>query len=164
MPAKPALADRYAQLHQQFRWQVPDDFNIAQACCARWAADSARIAIHVHADGEADQVLRFAELQQQANRLANLLREHGVGRGDCVAIILPQRPETAIAHIACHQLGAIAMPLSVLFGPDALEYRLQHSQARLALVERASHDNVAGIRASCPHLKTVIAIDCAGAD
>jgi acetyl-CoA synthetase len=164
MQAKPAAVDRYQELYQQFRWHVPADFNIARACCARWAAEPARIAIHVHADGEPAQVLTFAALQQQANRLANLLREHGVRRGDCVAIILPQRPETAIAHIACHQLGAIAMPLSVLFGPDALEYRLQHSQARLALVEAASHDNVAGIRANCPHLKTVIAIDCGAAD
>jgi acetyl-CoA synthetase len=45
----------------------------------------------------------------------------GVQRADRVAIVLPQRMETAVAHIACYQMGAVAMPLSVLFGPDALE-------------------------------------------
>ena len=51
-------------------------------------------------------------------------------RGDSVALMLPQRPETAIAHIAVYQMGAIAVPLSFLFGPDALEYRLDDSEAQ----------------------------------
>lgn len=164
MPTKRATVDHYARLYRQFRWQVPADFNIAQACCARWATEPSRIALHIQTDGEPDEVFSFAELQQQANRLANLLRTHGVARGDCVAIVLPQRSQTAIAHIACHQSGVIAMPLSVLFGPDALEFRLQHGQAKLALVDRASHDKLAGIRAKCPDLKTIVAIDCDGAD
>ena len=61
----------------------------------------------------------------------------GVARGDRVAIVLPQRPETAIAHIACYQIGAVAMPLSMLFGPEALEYRLQDSEAVVAIVDPA---------------------------
>ena len=71
--------------------------------------------------------LTYRDLQREANRLANALRRIGVARGDRVAIVMPQRFETAVAHIAIQQLGAIAMPLSMLFGPDALEYRLQDS-------------------------------------
>ncbi len=154
-------ADQYQALYQNFHWQVPANFNIAEVCCARWAQDANRIAIYYESEDGEQQVLRYAQMQEQANRLANLLRELGVQRGDRVALILPQRPETAIAHIACHQLGAIVMPLSVLFGPDALEYRLQDSQARLALVDAGGADNLAQIRANCPALETVIAVDCA---
>ena len=48
----------------------------------------------------------------------------GITRGDRVGIILSQRPETAVAHLAAYKLGAIALPLSTLFGPEALDYRL----------------------------------------
>src|SRR5687767_11027769 len=107
-------------MHGSFRWQVPRRFNIAQVCCARWAAQpdaGHRIAIRAHGLGT---TLTYAQLQQEANRLANLLVSLGVKRGDRVAIVLPQRFETAIAYIAVLQMGAVAMPLSILFGPEAL--------------------------------------------
>jgi len=58
-----------------------------------------------------------------------------VRRGDKVALILPQRRETVVAHLAVYQMGAVAVPLSFLFGPEALEYRLANSQARVAIVD-----------------------------
>ena len=74
-------------------------------------------------------------------------------RGDKVALILPQRPETAIAHIArAIRLGAVAVPLSFLFGPEALEYRLQHSAAKIAFVDPQSLPNLLPIRERCPAL------------
>lgn len=154
-------ADRYAALYNKFRWHVPAAFNIAEVCCSRWAEDESRVAIHYEDEAGAHAVLTYAALKAQANRLSNLLKALGVYRGDRVAIILPQRPETAIAHIACYQLGAIAMPMSILFGPDALEYRLQDSEAAVAIVDRAALENLAAIRAACPALAHVIAVDCA---
>jgi acetyl-CoA synthetase len=75
-----------------------------------------------------------------------------------VAIVLPQRFETAVAHIAIYQLGAVAMPLSMLFGPDALEYRLNHSEARVAIVDEGGIANVKAARPACPGLATVLAV------
>jgi acetyl-CoA synthetase len=155
-----ATMDSYADLYQQFHWKVPIEFNIAEVCCARWAREKSRIAIHYEDDAGNTATLTYAELQKQANQLSNLLHTLGVARGDRVAIILPQRPETAVAHIACHQLGAVAMPLSILFGPDALEYRLQDSEAAVAIVDHAALANLTEIRANCPHLKQVITVDC----
>jgi acetyl-CoA synthetase len=152
--------DCYDDLYQQFHWHVPAEFNIAEVCCARWAREKSRIAIHYEDDAGNTAALTYAELQKQANQLSNLLRTLGVGRGDRVAIVLPQRPETAVAHIACHQLGAVAMPLSILFGPDALEYRLQDSEAAVAIVDQAALANLNEIRANCPQLHHVIAVDC----
>ena len=107
--------------------------------------------------------MTFGELQDQAHRAANALRRLGVQRGDRVAIVMPQRFETAVAHMAIHQLGAIAMPLSMLFGPEALEYRLNDSQARVAIVDEGAIEPLLAARAACPGLETVItAGDAAG--
>ena len=156
--------DRYDTLYSQFRWLVPSELNIAELCCARWAQDKARIAIHYEDEDGNSGALTYAQLHAQANRLANLLRRLGVARGDRVAIILPQRPETAVAHIACYRLGAVAMPLSILFGPEALEYRLQNSETAVAIVDRAGYANLQQARADCPALRHVIALDVDAAD
>ncbi|MEN3293015.1 MAG: acetyl-CoA synthetase [Burkholderiales bacterium] len=152
--------DRYPALYNEFRWHVPDSFNIADVCCTRWAGDKSRIAIHYEDETGHSETMTYVALQAQADRLSNVLDGLGVRRGDRVAIVLPQRPETAVAHIACHQLGAIAMPMSVLFGPDALEYRLQDSEAAVAIIDQAGQENLKAVRAQCASLRHVIAISC----
>jgi len=150
------MPDRYRQTCESFRWEVPERFNIAHACCRRHAADRSRIALRWEDESGLASTHTFRDLQDRANRLSNALAALGVARGDRVAIILPQRPETAIAHIACYQMGAVAMPLSILFGPEALEYRLRDSEAALALVDPASLPNLAQVRERLPSLKHVI--------
>jgi acetyl-CoA synthetase len=100
----------------------------------------------------------YWDLQQAANRLSNALAALGVRRGERVAIILPQRPETAIAYLAVFQMGAIALPLSHLFGPDALEYRMEHAEASVAIVEPATIANLGAIRDRLTHLRHVIGV------
>jgi acetyl-CoA synthetase len=150
--------DRYAELHAQWRWEVPRDFNIAEACCRRWAGDPERIALYWEDESGETATLTFAAMQAAANRLSHALAAAGVRAGDCVAIILPQRPETAIAHIACYQMGAVALPLSFLFGPEALEYRLADGDARAALVDAASWPNLQALRDRLPRLGTVVSV------
>jgi acetyl-CoA synthetase len=151
-------ADRYHELCARHRWNVPDDFNIAAAVCGRHAEERARVAIYWEDESGANAILSFWDLQQQANRCANALAALGIGRGDKVAIMLPQRFETAIAHIACYQLGAVAVPLSFLFGPEALEYRLQNSETAVAIVDPASLPNLTPIRDRLPGLKHAIGV------
>lgn len=157
--------DNWAAMHRGFGWSVPEQFNIAQACCGRWAQrpDAAnRIAIRAHGvDGNA--TLDFAGLQREANAMSNLLRSLGVRRGDRVAIVMPQRFETAIAYMAVFQLGAVAMPLSMLFGPEALEYRLQDSEAVVAVCDESSIDNLLQVRGACPQLRTIVGVGGAAA-
>ncbi|OWW19991.1 acyl-CoA synthetase [Noviherbaspirillum denitrificans] len=162
--ANTAQADRYDELYNHFHWHVPDDLNIAQLCCTRWAGEKSRIAIYYEDDQGNTATLTYAELHEQANRMSNVLAKLGVKKGDRVAIILPQRAETAVVHMACYQLGAVAMPLSILFGPDALEYRLQNSEAEVAIVDQAGLDNLRQARPNCPALKHVIAVDCGASD
>jgi acetyl-CoA synthetase len=151
--------DRYDELHAGFRWSVPARFNIAEVCCARWARDTPdAVAIRWEHENGARASYTYADLQQAADRLANALRRLGVAAGDRVAIVMPQRFETAVAHIALYQLAAVAMPLSMLFGPDALEYRITHSEARLAIVDETAIANVLAARPACPELRTVIGV------
>ncbi len=152
-------SDQYQQLYEQFRWQVPEDFNIAEVCCSRWASDPQRVAIYYDDENGGDQILTYAQLQRDANRLSHVLRGLGVTRGSRVAIVLPQRPEVAVCHMACHQLGAVAMPMSVLFGPDALQYRLQDSAALVAIIDAAGLANLAPVRNDCAELAHIITVD-----
>jgi len=150
--------DRYAELCAAHRWDVPSDFNLAFACCGRWASDRTRFALYWEDEDGTRAALTFWDLQQQANRLSNSLQSAGIGRGDRIALILPQRPETIVAHLACHQLGAVAVPLSFLFGPEALEYRLQNSAAKIAFVDPQSLPNLQPIRERCPALRHVVGV------
>lgn len=152
------MPDRYREVYDSFKWQVPARFNIAHACCRRWGHEPSRLALYWEDEGGTASTHTFRDLREQANRLSNALVGLGLKRGDRLGIILPQRPETAVAHIACYQMGAVAMPLSVLFGPDALEYRLQDSETAIALVDPASLPNLAAIRERLPHLKHAIGV------
>src|SRR5512140_3070201 len=153
--------DNHSRMHAGFGWQVPERFNIAQVCCARWAGDertAGAAAIRAHAGQAGASTLTYRSLQDQADRLSQALTALGVRRGDRVAIVMPQRFETAIAYMAIYQMGAVAMPLSLLFGPDALEYRLQNSEAAVAIVDAGALPALASIRANCPALRHLIVV------
>lgn len=154
-----SVPDRHAELHRGFQWQVPERFNIGEVCCGRWARETPQAtAIHAEHENGAVRSHSYAELQADAERLARVLQRQGVSRGDRVAVVMPQRFETAVAHIAIYRLGAVAMPLSMLFGPDALEYRLNDSGTTLAIVDESAIDNLLAARPACPGLRTVIAV------
>jgi len=150
--------NRYEELYGGWRWEVPAKYNIAQACCGRWAADRSRFALYWEDESGATAKYTFWDVQREANRLSNALAALGVKRGDRVALILPQRPEMAIAYMAMFQMGAIALPLSHLFGPDALEYRMDFAGASVALVEPATIANLWAIKDKLASLRHVIGV------
>jgi acetyl-CoA synthetase len=155
----PAIRD-YDELCRAFRWQVPVRYNIGTDVCDRWAAaDPRRLAIlHLHADGHADEI-SFGWLKDTSDRLANVLAAHGIARGDRVAVLLPQMPEVAAAHIAVYKAGAVALPLAVLFGVDALAYRLQNSGAKALVTNAQGAAKVAELRGQLPGLGLVLSVD-----
>ena len=153
--------DNYHALHSQFRWLVPDEFNIAEVCCRRWAAApdaTKRIAVYADGAGVEPRFHTYAELQHQANRLSGALASLRVGKGDRVAIVMPQRFETAVAYMAVLQMGAVAVPLSQLFGPEALEFRLRDSDAAVAICDDSSIMNLLEARNTCEALRHVIGV------
>ena len=163
----PITPDRYAAIHQGFGWKVPKRFNMAQACCGQWAAQPAtarRVAIREHVAGQGlGRTWTFGQLQKAANQLSRVLQAQGVQRGDRVAIVLPQRFETAVAYMAVLQMGAVAMPLSMLFGPEALSFRINDSQTRVAVCDESTVQALQQARPDCPGLQSLIGVGGAGA-
>jgi len=147
------IPDHYFFLHQNFFWKVPQRFNVAQACCGRWAASSrtaSQTAVIVEQESGRIDRYSYGALQSQANQLSNALKRLGAKRGDRVAIVMPQRFETAVAHMAITQMAAVAMPMSMLFGVEALEFRLRDSGARIVLADEHAMANVLAARALVP--------------
>jgi acetyl-CoA synthetase len=159
MPMLPRVKD-YDSLRRQFQWRLPSHYNIGVDVCDRWAKkEPDRLAIlHARPDGR-DMPINYGWLRDTSNRLANALRAHGIGRGDRVSILLPQSPEVAAIHIAIYKLGAVALPLAVLFGVDALSYRLQNSGAKALITNAWGVERIAEIRNDLPTLKLVLSLD-----
>jgi acetyl-CoA synthetase len=123
----------YEELRRGFRWDLPASLNLGVACADRQPPEALAL-IEVAPDGSRRE-LTFGRLAELSDRLANGLRARGVQAGDRVAIVLPQRVETGLAHLAIYKLGAIAVPLSGLFGPAALRHRLGDSGASVAITD-----------------------------
>ncbi|KAB2848432.1 MAG: AMP-binding protein [Hyphomicrobiaceae bacterium] len=144
----------YDEVTSRFAWDIPAKFNIARAISGRHAAATpeATALTFEAADGELSH-WSFRRVEECASRLANGLSALGVGKGVIVGIGLPQSPETLISHIAVQKLGAIALPLFALFGPDAVAYRLADSGAPVLITgaealerARAEIDAIATLR------------------
>ena len=143
-----------------FRWDIPADFNIATACCDRWAGrDPDRLALtHVGADGAA-QDWSYGALKEASDRLAASFAARGLMRGDRVAVLLAQGPEVLITHFAAMKLGAVVLPLFTLFGPDALAFRLADSGARMLVTDAENLGKVEAIRGDLPALAEIYVTD-----
>lgn len=157
-------ADSLDELYERFRWDIPDYYNIGVDVCDRWAAtDPDRLALLDVSDSACVREVRFGVLRDQSNRLANALSAH-LNRSDRVGILLPQRVETALAHIAVLKLGAVSLPLFKLFGPDALLHRLKDSQARIVITDADGAALLKPLRAELPNLDMVISVDASQSD
>ncbi|MBA3519392.1 MAG: AMP-binding protein [Rhizobiales bacterium] len=155
----------YEEIRDRFRWQIPEFYNIGVDVCDKWAAlDSSRLALTYIDHAQSARRFSFGDLRDLSNQLANLLRSRGVGPGDRVGILLPQCPEAAYGHIAIYKLGAIAIPLFTLFGPDALEYRLRNSGARAVITNAEGQAKLQRIRERLPTLELVLSADAASND
>ncbi|OJJ09843.1 AMP-dependent synthetase [Alphaproteobacteria bacterium AO1-B] len=153
-------ASTYDTLTQSFAWPQPATYNMASVVSDRWAAATPdRLAIrHVFDDGQTEDWSHL-ELNRAANRFANALAALGVKPGDRVALLLPQIPQTAIAHLATYKIGAIAVPLAALFGLEALSYRLSDSGAKALVTDTAGLAKLSEVRDQLPGLELVISVD-----
>ncbi len=150
----------FERLRQTFQWQIPEVLNIAEEVCDRHTDHNDRPALFCENQFRDKAVYTFGQIKALSNRLANALTGLGVKSQDRVAIILSQRVETALAHLACYKIGAIALPLSILFGPDALSYRLEDSGAAVVITDAAQLDAIQELQPELPELKQVIGVRC----
>ncbi|MBM2577091.1 AMP-binding protein [Jannaschia sp. Os4] len=143
-------------MRDRHRWTIPDRFNLARACVTDWAEATPDAPAVIDLRG-ARRVWTFADLERASARLAGWLAGRGVGRGDRVALLMPQRAEVIVAHAAIHRLGAVSLPLFALFGPDALAYRLRDAGAVAVIGEAEGLSKLDGL--DLPDLRVAVDVD-----
>lgn len=157
--------DTYERLCNDFKWDIPKHYNIGFDACDKWAEkDPDRTALIIVGDkGEATHV-SFLDLKSISNRIANLLVSIDTGKGDRVGVLLPQGVETAASHIAIYKMAAIAVPLFVLFGPEALEHRIVDAGIKTIVTNKQGAEKLRAMTGSAQSDLTIYTIDGAHAD
>lgn len=152
----------YDELISKFSWSfIPERYNIAYSTCDRHAitTPNKEAIIYIRDEEKEPEIMTFKQLQTKSNLFAcalqNLVK---VEKGDRIGILLPQRPETAISHIAAYRLGGIAIPLFSLFGPDALVYRLSTSKAKVIITDKSGMEKIIQIKSQLPNLEKVVVV------
>jgi acetyl-CoA synthetase len=150
--------DTYEEARKLFEWDVPNEYNIAWDLL-RKHDDPHKVALFQGYPDGSRETYTFRDIDIRSNKLANALAELGVGKGDRVALNMPQIPEYPITHLACWKLGAVSVPISVLYGESGLQYRVEDSKAKVAVVDGPAVDTIEGVRADCPDLEHVVEVD-----
>lgn len=144
----------YVDIRGGFRWNIPEAFNMGTACADH--QDPSATALLSVRPGEDHQKVSFGELTRCSDALANVLRAAGIRRGDRVGIVLPQTLEAGLSYLAAFKLGAVAVPISVLFGVEALAYRLANSRARALITDPSGAAKVEAIGSDLPDLRLLL--------
>lgn len=115
--------------------------NISHNCLDRhvstWRKNKAAIIWQGEKEDE-KRTLTYQELYLQVNRFAQVLKKHGVNKGDTVTIFLPMIPELAIAVLACARIGAIHSVVFSAFSAEALRSRIEDCRAKYLITADAS--------------------------
>ena len=146
----------FTAICRDFNWRIPNELNVADLVCSRHARGNHQQALLSATESGVVRSYTFDEIDQWSSQLANGFRQLGVQRGDRVAVVLPQRLETALVHLAAQKLGAISLPLSVLFGDDALTYRLTDSEACVVVTNSERSELISKISSQLSSLRSVL--------
>ena len=148
----------YQEICANFRWEIPEFYNIGVDISDKWAGDASRTAlIYIDERGRQERYT-YRQLSRLSNRLAQGLQALGVEKGDRVGVLLPSTPEALLAHLAVYKAGAVLVPLLHLFGPLAVEYRLRSSGAKVAVTDSVNLGKIMEVRSSLPELEKVIVV------
>ena len=145
-------------LQRSFKLQVPERFNLAEATVGRHSRGKrANDVALIDTNCSPVRQMTFAELNLEASRCANFLRDLGVKRGQVVVCYAPQGIEAALTHLAAYKLGAIIAPLSLLYGRDTLRHAIRDSGTSVVVSTRTAWDALAGLDAELDLKHVVIA-------
>lgn len=120
----------FDRIYRSFSWRIPHSYNVAYDICDKHSYNTNKIALYYESEDGKEANYTFSSLKQLSNRLANALIGLGVRRGDRVGVFLPQRPEAALVHLAALKMGGISVPMTPMFGPEAISHRMNDCQAK----------------------------------
>ncbi|MEF8851602.1 MAG: AMP-binding protein [Haloarculaceae archaeon] len=150
--------ERYDRAREEFEWALPEKYNPAVDCLRKHGSPgpAERTALVDAATGE---TYTYRDIDEVSGRLANALDARGVESGDRVGVAAGQRPETPVAHVACWKLGAVTVPMTTLYGEDALAYRLGDAGARAVVFDPSVRASLAAASRECPALEFAVELD-----
>jgi len=150
--------ETYEQACEGIEWNVPETFNIATDVVTRHATGRGNVALFQEIENGGEHSHTFWQLERRSNELANALVDAGIERGDRVAIVGARSDRVMLSHLATWKLGAISVPLSVLYGPDGLQYRLADCEPSAVFVDPEQFETVGTAIADLSCVDTVIGI------
>ncbi|MFQ5955224.1 MAG: AMP-binding protein, partial [Kiloniellales bacterium] len=154
----PKMTD-YEATRADFRLRIPESFNFGFDVIERRAVEADKTAfLFVDRSGETIEPHRFSELDRAGNRFANVLRGLGAAKGDFAFVMIRRIPAWYHVLVGCMKTGVVAMPGTNLLMPKDIEYRINGSDARLAIVTADNAHKVDEIRGRCPTLKHLIVV------
>ena len=146
----------YREITDGFAWDIPERMNMAAEIFHRWQDDRRRVALYVEKADGGRETWSYWALLRLAKRYAAFLSSLGVGRGDRASLVMPQGAELAALHLAVYALGAVALPMSSLYGPDTYRHILSDSGAGLIVADERFAGPIRSIRDDLPDLTTVV--------
>ena len=149
----------YEETYRNFKLEVPEHYNFGFDVVDRWAEDRTKLAlVSVEPDGQNAQYHSFWDLKMESNRFANILKDLGVNKGDRVFIMLPRIPQWYIALLGMFKLGIVPMPATTLLTVKDIEYRINTSEASLAITDPENADKLQEAAGNCPSLKSLAVV------
>ena len=153
----------YEAARRAFRLEVPEFFNFAFDVVAKRARDADKTAlIAVDRTGEKVERLSYADLDRASSRFANVLLGLGARKGDFAFVMIPRLPAWHHVLLGAMKCGVVAMPGTNLLTAKDIEYRVNRSGAKLAIVTPEHVAKVEAVKANCPTLEHLIVVGAAG--
>jgi acetyl-CoA synthetase len=132
----------YEEAKKNFKWDERWDifdrnrqkFNIAYECVSRHASEE--IGIRIKFDDRRKEVYTFRELDRLVSQFANMLERLGIRKEDRIVLLLPPSLEYYVSMFGTLKRGAVVVPCSPLFGPEAISFRIENSKAKAIVTTR----------------------------
>ncbi|MBI4258206.1 MAG: AMP-binding protein [Thaumarchaeota archaeon] len=151
-------AQSLQEIEEEFRWNIPSNYNTAYDACDKYAHDG-RIALHHESAKGNKQTYTFNQMKRISDELGAYLKEKGIRPGDRIAVMLPQTPEAAATYLAALKIGAIAVPLSLLYGSESLVTRLVNCEPKVILTNITRAEQIHQKLKTLTSLKLIITVN-----
>ncbi len=172
MSPKPNMLD-YGDIYQNFDWKEIegqlkslDDgkANMAYECIDKHLETELKDKLAFIWEGldGAIEKYTFARFSEETNKFANLLKKHGIKKGDRVFVFLERVPELYVVFFGVLKIGAIIGPLFSAFGPEAVKDRLEDSGAKLLITSPNLKRKVKSILHELPDLHHLVIVNKRG--
>ena len=124
--------DSLEDFQKNFEIIVPDNFNFGYDVVDEWARTNPdKLALLWTNDEGAEQRYTFADIKRKSDQVASFYQSLGIGKGDCVMMMLKRRAEFWFSIVALHKLGAVAIPATHLLTPKDLIYRANSAKIKM---------------------------------